>query len=96
MNVKRIFSLRKIIFKSILRSTMTGYLTVQQAADHLGITDARVRQFILAGVLPAERMGKKNLIVKTTDVAKLWDKRTKQKQRRQARKSKHSNGNGHK
>lgn len=75
---------------------MTGYLTVQQAATHLGITDARVRQFILAGELPAERMGKKNLIVKTADVAKLWDKRLKQQQRRQARKSKQSNGNGHK
>ena len=74
---------------------MTGYLTVQQAADHLKVTDARVRQFIISGELSAERVGKKNLIIRTADVAKLWSKRTKQQQRR-AQKSKHPNGNGHK
>jgi excisionase family DNA binding protein len=92
-----IFSLRKIIFTSILSLAMTGYLTVQQAADHLGLTNARIRQFILAGDLEAERVGKKTLIIKTADVARLWDKRLKQQQRRQSkRKPAQSNGNGHK
>jgi excisionase family DNA binding protein len=76
---------------------MTGYLTVEQAADHLGLTDARIRQFILAGELNAERIGKKLLVIKTADVAKLWDKRLKQQQRRQARtRQSTTNGNGHK
>ena len=75
---------------------MTGYLTVEQAADHLGLTDARIRQFILAGDLDAERVGKKTLVIKAADVAKLWEKRLKQRQRRQARKRPTTNGNGHK
>lgn len=75
---------------------MTGYLTVQQAADHLNLTDARIRQFILAGDLSAERVGKKTLIIKAADVARLWEKRLKQRQRRQSKQSKQSNGNGHK
>jgi excisionase family DNA binding protein len=94
-----IFPLRKTTSTSILSAAMTGYLTVQQAADHLGLTNARIRQFILAGDLDAERVGKKTLIIKTADVARLWDKRLKQQQRRQSKRKPRitqSNGNGHK
>ena len=78
---------------------MTGYLTVKQAGDHLGLTDARIRQFILAGELSAERVGKKLLVIRAADVAKLWEKRLKQRQRRQSKQRNQSttntNGNGH-
>lgn len=75
---------------------MTGYLTVKEAGDHLGLTDARVRQFILAGDLSAERVGRKTLIIKAADVARLWEKRWKQKQKRQSRRKQPPNGNGYK
>jgi len=35
-----------------------GIITVQAAADALGVTDARIRQMIDEGKLKAERLGK--------------------------------------
>ena len=32
-------------------------LTVKQAADHLGVSQARIRKMIVDGVLPAEKFG---------------------------------------
>jgi excisionase family DNA binding protein len=37
---------------------MNKLLTTQQAAEKLGISDARVRQLILEGRLPAEKLGR--------------------------------------
>ena len=36
-----------------------NYLSVQEAADEVGVTDARIRQLIRSGELKAERLGKR-------------------------------------
>lgn len=41
---------------------MKELLTTKEAAAIAGVTDARIRQLILTGVLPAEKFGKANLI----------------------------------
>jgi excisionase family DNA binding protein len=41
---------------------MNGWLTTQQAADRLGVSQGRVRQLILSGDLPAEKMGRDRMI----------------------------------
>lgn len=42
---------------------MKGYLTAKQTADELGISDARVRQLIRAGVIKnSEKFGRENAI----------------------------------
>lgn len=41
---------------------MDELLTTQQAAERLGVTAGRVRQMILDGQLPAEKMGRDNFI----------------------------------
>jgi len=61
---------------------MIGYVTAKEAADMLGIKASRVRQLVLAGDLPAQKVGNAILIIATADIAKLKKKRTK------------SNGNG--
>jgi len=45
-------------------------LTTKQAAEELGVSAARVRQLILAGELPAEKVGR-DLFVRKKDVVKL-------------------------
>lgn len=37
-------------------------LTTQEAAERLGITDARIRAMILSGRLPAEKFGRAHVI----------------------------------
>ena len=41
---------------------MKDLLTTMQAAEIVGLSDARIRQLILAGKLPAEKFGRANLI----------------------------------
>lgn len=41
---------------------MNGWLTTQQAADRLKITPGRVRQMIVSGELPSEKMGRDRVI----------------------------------
>jgi excisionase family DNA binding protein len=41
---------------------MPDLLTTQQAAERLGVSASRVRQFILDGRLPATKLGRDNLI----------------------------------
>ena len=42
---------------------MKGFLTTKQVAEKLGISDARVRQMILEGIIQnAEKFGRENVI----------------------------------
>jgi excisionase family DNA binding protein len=42
---------------------MKGYLTAKQAAERLGISDARIRQMIIEGVIKgASKFGRENVI----------------------------------
>lgn len=39
-----------------------GYMTSKEAADYLGIKQARIRQLVIAGVLRSEKIGQMHLI----------------------------------
>ena len=41
---------------------MNGWLTTQQAAERLGVTQGRIRQLILSGNLPSEKVGRDRMI----------------------------------
>ena len=41
---------------------MSEFVTTQQAAEALGVTDSRVRQLVLDGTLPAEKFGRSHMI----------------------------------
>ena len=41
---------------------MNEFLTTQEAAEELGVTDSRVRQLILDGKLPARKFGRSHVI----------------------------------
>jgi excisionase family DNA binding protein len=41
---------------------MNEFLTTEQAASELGVTDSRVRQLILEGKLPAQKFGRSHMI----------------------------------
>lgn len=47
------------------------WMTPQQAADHLGITDRTLRRYIARGQLPAYRMGNRVIRVRLGDVEAL-------------------------
>ncbi len=49
--------------------------TTAEAADELGVTAGRVRQMILDGELPAEKMGR-DLVIKTEDMAAAKKRKT--------------------
>jgi excisionase family DNA binding protein len=49
-------------------------LTTKQAAKALGVNDSRVRQLILAGRLPALKMGR-DWIIKEKDLKKVADRK---------------------
>ena len=53
---------------------MNDFLTTSEVARIFGISDARVRQLIYAGVLPAEKVGNMNL-VRRGDLPLLNDRR---------------------
>ena len=48
-------------------------LTTAQAAKILGVNDSRVRQFILAGRLPAQKLGR-DWIIYEKDLSKVADR----------------------
>ncbi len=54
---------------------MDRILTTTQAAKALGVNNSRVRQFILAGRLPAQKFGHIWLIHEK-DLAKVADRKT--------------------
>ncbi|HEY0320110.1 MAG TPA: helix-turn-helix domain-containing protein [Pyrinomonadaceae bacterium] len=41
---------------------MNEFLTTEQAAAELGVSDSRVRQLILEGKLPAQKFGRSHMI----------------------------------
>ena len=41
---------------------MNEFLTTEQAANELGVTDSRVRQLILEGKLTAQKFGRSHMI----------------------------------
>jgi excisionase family DNA binding protein len=53
---------------------MTKLLTTQQAAERLGITDARVRQLILSGRVPAQKLGR-DLFIEEGDLKLVQDRK---------------------
>jgi excisionase family DNA binding protein len=54
---------------------MAKLLTTKEAAEALGISPARVRQMILSGRLPAEKIGRDQLI-QEKDLALVANRRT--------------------
>lgn len=44
---------------------MSNLLTTKQAAEKLGISDARIRQMILKGQLPAQKFGHIHMILES-------------------------------
>lgn len=42
--------------------SQSEFVTTQQAAEELGITDSRVRQLVLDGTLPAQKFGRSHMI----------------------------------
>jgi len=55
---------------------MNEYVTVTEAASELGVSGARVRQWIQAGSLPAVKRGNANFILRS-DVARMRDRNRK-------------------
>ena len=53
---------------------MPDLLTTQQAAERLGVSASRVRQFILDGRLPATKLGRDNLI-READLRLIQDRK---------------------
>lgn len=54
---------------------MKDLLTTREAAEILKISDARIRQLIYAGKLPAQKIGQMNLI-KKSDLELIKDRKT--------------------
>lgn len=54
---------------------MRGLLTTSEAAEQLGVTSGRVRQLILAGRLPATKVGR-DLFIKESDLKLVQDRQT--------------------
>jgi excisionase family DNA binding protein len=50
------------------------FFTTKHAAKILGVNDSRVRQFILAGRLPAQKVGRDWLILES-DLEKVKDRK---------------------
>jgi len=53
---------------------MNKLLTTQQAAERLGISDARIRQLILNGRLPAQKLGR-DLFIEESNLKLVSDRK---------------------
>ena len=62
--------------------SMKELLTTKEAAEIVGVNDSRIRQLILAGILPAHKFGKSN-VIKREDL-KLLEGRESGKHRKKA------------
>lgn len=69
---------------------MNGFITTAEAGDLLGVSASRVRQFVLEGRLPAQKIGGRTLVVSVKDVAKFRVRRKSGKAT--SKKSNNSNG----
>ena len=49
---------------------MDEFLTTEQAAAELGVSDSRVRQLILEGKLPAQKFGRSH-VIKRSDLKNI-------------------------
>ncbi len=54
---------------------LEGYLTTKEAAERLGVSVGRVKQFVAEGRLPAIKVGHTNL-VKESDLKLVQDRKT--------------------
>lgn len=54
---------------------LEGYLTTKEAAEKLGISEGRIRQFVADGRLPAVKVGQTNL-VKESDLSLVAERKT--------------------
>jgi excisionase family DNA binding protein len=52
-----------------------GYITTKQAAEKLGVSEGRIRQFVAEGRLPAMKVGQTNL-VKESDLKLVKERKT--------------------
>jgi excisionase family DNA binding protein len=53
---------------------MSKLLTTQQAAERLGVSDARIRQLVLGGRLPAQKLGR-DLFIQESDLKLVQDRK---------------------
>jgi excisionase family DNA binding protein len=51
-----------------------NFVTTKRAAEILGISDSRMRQLILAGRLPAKKIGR-DWLIREKDLAKMFGRR---------------------
>jgi excisionase family DNA binding protein len=68
--------LRKYLFRIRMRGMVKGFYTTSEVAAELGITPARVRQLVLDGTLPAEKVGR-DLLIKVGDLDTVRSRKTK-------------------
>jgi excisionase family DNA binding protein len=64
-----ILRLRKIYFVCIF--LLMKLLTTQEAAEKLGVSDARIRQLILGGKLPAQKFGQRSILINEDDLGSV-------------------------
>jgi excisionase family DNA binding protein len=67
---------------------MTGYVTTQEAAKMLNVSDSRVRQFIMRGEIEAQKLGSAVSIIRISEVTRLKKLRAAKRAKRN-----HTNGN---
>jgi excisionase family DNA binding protein len=53
------------------RSALPVLLTMDQAAEHLGVTVRTIRNYVASGALPAYRLGPRGVRVREADVEAL-------------------------
>jgi excisionase family DNA binding protein len=70
-------------------ATMTGYVTTQEAAKLLNVSDSRVRQFIMLGEIESQKLGASVSIIRISEVTRLKKLRAAKKAKRTP-----TNGNG--
>lgn len=72
---------------------MPDLLTTHQAAEILGVSASRVRQFILNGRLPAIKLGRDNLI-READLSLVQDRKAGRPSSKKAASTRKNNNGG--
>lgn len=68
---------------------MDNWLTTQEAADRLGVTQGRVRQMIVDGQLPTQKFGHVHMI-KESDLALVADRKPGRPSKKKGSKKSHA------